>query len=407
MTIISPRKFLPFLIPLLVLTAAFLLLTRIDRLPPPWHDLVEYLPYMLLVTTLLLGYHFNRGRTVLASLLLLAVYAIYRGFPSSHGQDIPGRLLFPAAALLVPINLTLIAFMRERGVLTMAGRIRLGFLAGQAGVLAWLVHYRYEGVDALLNQRFITIPIIANSTIPHLALLATQIGFASIAVRIILHHSSLESGLLGALTAMAIAFNWPLVPHLFPIFTAAAGFILFLALLQDTHNMAFRDDLTGLPSRRALNEHLMELGRQYVVAMLDVDHFKKFNDTYGHDVGDQVLKMVAQKIGDVGGGGKAFRYGGEEFTVIFQRKRLAETLTHLERVRKSVEEYRLLIRGSDRPKEKGEHQRGKGGGQQVAVTISIGIAESSEGKTTPAEVIKAADKALYKAKSNGRNQISR
>ena len=58
--------------------------------------------------------------------------------------------------------------------------------------------------------------------------------------------------------------------------------------------MAFRDELTGLPGRRALNERLQRLPRQYVLAMTDVDHFKKFNDTHGHDVGDEVLKLVAQ-----------------------------------------------------------------------------------------------------------------
>jgi len=76
------------------------------------------------------------------------------------------------------------------------------------------------------------------------------------------------------------------------------------------------------------------MGRRYVIAMLDVDHFKSFNDTYGHDVGDQVLKMVAAKINGVKGGGKPFRYGGEEFTVIFPRRRLAEAIPHLEEVRK-------------------------------------------------------------------------
>ena len=90
-----------------------------------------------------------------------------------------------------------------------------------------------------------------------------------------------------------------------------------IAVLQDTFRMAFRDELTGIPSRRALNERLAALGNRYTIAMLDVDHFKNFNDTYGHDLGDQVLKMVAAHIAGVGGGGKAFRYGGEEFTVLF------------------------------------------------------------------------------------------
>jgi diguanylate cyclase (GGDEF)-like protein len=173
--------------------------------------------------------------------------------------------------------------------------------------------------------------------------------------------------------------------------------------------MAFTDDLTGLPSRRALNEQVMGLGRRYVVAMLDVDHFKRFNDTYGHDVGDQVLKMVGSKIGAVKGGGKPYRYGGEEFTVIFPRKDLKEVTSHLEELRQTIGSYQLWLRGNDRPKdaEAGKAKRGAAGsGKSVSVTISIGVAASGDNMRTPAEVIKAADKALYRAKQRGRNQIA-
>jgi len=171
--------------------------------------------------------------------------------------------------------------------------------------------------------------------------------------------------------------------------------------------MAFRDDLTNLPSRRALNEHLMGLARPYAIAMLDVDHFKRFNDTHGHDVGDQVLKMVGSRIGGVAGGGKPYRYGGEEFTIIFPKKNVADVRPYLEELRKAIAEYRLCLRGSDRPKdqEEGKNHRGKSADQHVSVTISIGVAESSERLRSPAEVIKAADGALYKAKNRGRDQV--
>ena len=146
-----------------------------------------------------------------------------------------------------------------------------------------------------------------------------------------------------------------------------------------------------------------------MVAMVDVDHFKRFNDTYGHDVGDQVLKMVASKIQGVKGGGKPYRYGGEEFMVIFPRKRMVETLTHLEDLRKAIAAYQLWLRSPDRPEKakEGKNRRTGGGGDTaVSVTVSIGVAESEEGHS-PAEIVKAADKALYRAKHKGRNQISK
>jgi GGDEF domain-containing protein len=208
--------------------------------------------------------------------------------------------------------------------------------------------------------------------------------------------------------ALAIAAAKITTPDLPAAFCSAAGLIITLAIIQDSYNMAFRDDLTGLPSRRALNESLHGLGRRYAVAMLDVDHFKRFNDTYGHDVGDQVLKMVAKKMEGVSGGGRAYRYGGEEFTVLFPGKRSADAVPHLEALRKTIEEYRLAIRSDDRPREQkqGEGKRGsKQGTTEVSVTISIGVAESGDGQGSTAEVLKAADKALYRAKSKGRNQV--
>jgi GGDEF domain-containing protein len=172
--------------------------------------------------------------------------------------------------------------------------------------------------------------------------------------------------------------------------------------------MAFRDELTGLPGRRALNERLQRLGRQYVLAMADVDHFKRFNDTHGHDVGDQVLKMVASRLRKIGGGGRAYRYGGEEFTLVFPGRSVEECLPHLEAVRQSVESYALQLRdASSRPKDDrlGRAARGKVSTSQVSVTISIGVAERQGEQRTPDEVIKAADQALYGAKKAGRNCV--
>jgi diguanylate cyclase (GGDEF)-like protein len=190
----------------------------------------------------------------------------------------------------------------------------------------------------------------------------------------------------------------------------AAELMLAIAVLQDTFRMAFRDELTGVPSRRALNEQLAALGSRYAIAMVDVDHFKKFNDTFGHDIGDQVLKMVAARIARVGGGGKAFRYGGEEFTVLFPGQDTEDAIPHLETLREEIESYGMALRGTDRPaRTKGaKRQRGGWRGKNaVSVTVSIGVAERNERSGTPRAVIQAADRALYRAKEKGRNRLSR
>jgi len=142
--------------------------------------------------------------------------------------------------------------------------------------------------------------------------------------------------------------------------------------------------------------------------MADVDHFKSFNDTHGHDVGDQVLKMVASRLRKVGGGGRAYRYGGEEFTLVFPGRSVEQCLPHLEAVRQAIEGYALQLRDANkRPKDdrQGRMARGHSSTAQVSVTISIGVAERQGDQRSPEEVIKAADQALYGAKKAGRNCV--
>ncbi|KAF1013173.1 MAG: Diguanylate cyclase VdcA [Stenotrophomonas maltophilia] len=126
-------------------------------------------------------------------------------------------------------------------------------------------------------------------------------------------------------TAMLLALLclWWMLPRIFlqpalqPALSVAALLLVVAAMLQESFNMAFRDELTGLPGRRAFNTCLQRAGSTFSVAMVDVDHFKHFNDTHGHDAGDDVLRLVAVRLGRVGGGGRAFRHGGEDFALVF------------------------------------------------------------------------------------------
>jgi diguanylate cyclase (GGDEF)-like protein len=140
--------------------------------------------------------------------------------------------------------------------------------------------------------------------------------------------------------------------------------------------------------------------------MVDVDHFKQFNDRYGHDVGDQVLRMVASKLDRVSGGGKAFRYGGEEFAVVFPGQSAKDVMPHLDSLRREVQASCFVLRGADRPKKKPDTPKAQSGPRKaVLVTVSIGVAEREEPKRKPDQVIKAADQALYRAKDAGRNRV--
>ncbi len=159
------------------------------------------------------------------------------------------------------------------------------------------------------------------------------------------------------------------------------------------------DALTGLGNRRALEEDLKTLharsqryGRRYCVAMCDVDHFKAYNDTYGHRAGDEALAAVAARISAmVRSGDDVYRYGGEEFLLVLPEQSLESGLVAVERVRAVVEQLAI------------PHAAGPGG----VLTLSAGIAAFCPGeKTTPADLLVQADAALYRAKSAGRNRVA-
>jgi len=139
--------------------------------------------------------------------------------------------------------------------------------------------------------------------------------------------------------------------------------------------------------------------------MCDVDHFKNFNDTHGHEAGDQVLRMVAAKLSQVPGGGRAFRYGGEEFTLVFADRSAKEALPFAESLREAIAGSGFVLRGPDRPPEKPEQKPEPRSKTAVTISISIGLAERSKSHSTPELVLEAADHALYRAKEAGRNCV--
>jgi diguanylate cyclase (GGDEF)-like protein len=219
-------------------------------------------------------------------------------------------------------------------------------------------------------------------------------------------HAAQLIGLLGLFWALPKTF---ILPFTLNIMCSQVMLMIAAGVAHEAYQMAFRDELTGLPGRRALNERMQRLGRNYVLAMGDVDHFKKFNDTHGHDVGDQVLRLVASKLSRItSGGGKAYRYGGEEFAIVFAAKSIEECIPHLEAIREVIANYEIQLRNPDnRPKDdqQGRQRRGAGPATSVSVTVSIGVAERLPEHRTPEEVLKAADQALYAAKGAGRNCV--
>ena len=115
--------------------------------------------------------------------------------------------------------------------------------------------------------------------------------------------------------------------------------------------------------------------------------------------------MVAARLARVNGGGYPFRYGGEEFTVLFPGKGADEVLPYLDHLRTTIESSRFTLRHPSRPKKRPDSSPKRVGSQRLGVTVSIGVAERGGELGQPDQVLKAADRALYRAKQTGRNRI--
>ena len=407
---------------------------------------------ILAVLVVLLAWRLRRGRLAWATVATWAVAESLLWLGSYGEASVePALVVGLAAAVLLPLHLMAAAWLTEWWVASRAGLVRFGILGAEAGMLALLASAskrpdmntdtdsKSVATDVVLGSaesvltggwHLLADPLRAlhktvESHWPGFSLPgllgseATLDDYALSLIRLLVFGASaalvagalrrrrtpVEAGLLGALVAV---FPATLQADLVLPCFGAAVLVLGVALVENAVRLAFDDGLTGLPARRALEESLGQLGGSYALAMVDIDYFKKLNDRHGHEVGDQVLRKVAARLAKVRGG-QAFRYGGEEFTLVFPGKTAAEAEIAAETVRAAVADEPFTVRSPARPTKtkKGKAKRGQGGGEKsLKVTVSAGVAARSDQRPTPEDVLKAADKALYRAKKAGRNRVA-
>ncbi len=386
--------------------------------------------YAVFAAGLLLAWRFNSSRVLFSLLTLLLAHRAVDFFAVGHVQFGPGRTAVILSALLIPVNFIIFARTRERG---------LNF----AGIAPYLLLLVIESIVFAVwcrpENSLVHRPHSNPAAIP-LWILSSFIAAAAVFVwRFFQTRKPIEPGFVWSAAAIFLWLQFAPIGKMSDAYVATAALILGASLIETSYVLAYHDELTGIRGRRAFNEALLSLDQQYVIAIVDIDHFKKFNDTYGHDVGDQVLCMVASRLSEVTGDGEAFRCGGEEFSIIFRNTSAKDALDHLERLRRVIEKSTFHVRGSDRRAEKNKEREAEKNAEKLAqaardlrasksdrrkpvkkkaslahsnplpdhlsVTVSIGVAESSTRYGQPEQVIQAADQALYRAKHKGRNRV--
>lgn len=368
----------------------------------------QFMPHAIPAAGILLGWRFNRSRLVFALLVIaLSERSLHYFSGGSGGPTDPGRMVYNSVATLLPLNLAALLMVNERGILSPRGIWRMALILIQPLTIILFWRSGYHRPFTCFEYPFFSSSILGQGPLPQPALLSFGLAFLPLFFIRFKRSGAIENGFIWALVSILLGLTLAGPGALRVMYFSTAGLILFISVIETSYSMAFKDELTGLPSRRAMNEALPLLGSRYSVAMIDVDHFKKFNDRYGHDVGDQVLRMIATQLSKVTGGGRVFRYGGEEFSILFPGKGIRQVVPHLEQMRRSVAFSGFVVRSRRRPNTRPEKPLSLAiSKKKVSLTVSIGVAERKETQTTPQQVIKSADKALYRAKREGRNRIS-
>lgn len=359
-------------------------------------------PYAALAAVALLAWRFQRSRIVAAAAALAMVHAL---LPRTSAED-ARTAMHLAVALLAPA-LAVVGMMADRRIGAGRGALQIAVPLGAAAA-GWALLAEPARLAAWAARPLVPAVWTGWTAVPQAAIASALLGLVVLAWLALRRRRALEAGLFWCALAGSVAAGAPAETVARGVWMLAAALALAIALVETAYALAFRDELTDLPGRRALNGLLASVRPPYSVAIVDVDRFKQFNDRYGHDVGDQVLRMVAARLAAVGGGGRAFRSGGEEFTLVFPGSTAEQAMPHLEAVRRTVADAKFVMRGTLRPTgAKGAAKRGRASaaGRQLRVTVSIGVARCADRQTTPDHVVKSADKAMYRAKQGGRNRV--
>jgi diguanylate cyclase (GGDEF)-like protein len=428
----------PLLIPAVLITFSAFIIWKWPHLGHKVNQIKELkallvilpvLPYAICFTGIIMGWRYGNTGMMLASFALAISYLVVGRFnPGNPLAGLTGPSVLETVAFLFPLNLAVFTLLTKRRIFTSTGVLCVFLVMLQICAVILLCSTPASPGSLLLHKINSVSPdsakkltklltglrsflhddsFFGNEHVSTPSILAYCFAFVFVLIRFLLKRDVILAGFLGALvgTFIAIAADTPQPSSM--IYFSAAGLMLIITSIEASFTLAYVDDLTGLPGRRSLNQSLVNLGKKYAIAMIDVDHFKKFNDRYGHKTGDQVLKMIASKLRNISGGAKVFRYGGEEFTAIFPGKDAEEAVPYLEKYRRTVEYSPFVVRGKTRRRGTSKN-RGKtklSGLKRAKVTVSIGIAAPDKNLTDPETVLKAADRALYRAKKAGRNRV--
>ncbi|MBI4817721.1 MAG: GGDEF domain-containing protein [Deltaproteobacteria bacterium] len=354
-----------------------------------------------------LGLRINQSKVAIGSAAFAVAFLLVDGrtlfgLPEGHARE---REL--AIAVSLPLIIGILGQLPEQRVLSVQTAVR-GFVCVLLPAFATRLAIHGVSGDTTLTPFFDWLHLPELAALPLLGLVLVT------AIQSDPHVRAFQAGQATSLLVMLFGFERSLaggsVDTIAVAFTVGVA-IQIAAMLGVWWRKVYIDELTEVPNRRALNEYLRTLGERFAIAMVDIDFFKKFNDTYGHAEGDNVLRYVARHLAD-NASGRVFRYGGEEFCLVYRGRRAEEVFETVDTMRDGLAKRTFVVRAPAKSKlpqkrrtsTKKDRGRPAGNKTQLSVTISVGLA-SKKGQKNVDAVMEAADMLLYRAKDQGRNQV--
>ncbi len=362
---------------------------------------LEFFPYFFFLITAFLSLKIQKTQIFFISLFYVIIYSYF-----AFGGTIPQKFL----TFLLPLVLTWITmlktvrFFSRHTLFQVVGIFVVCALGYYVSIYLAEPHAKFlvnfvKNMQAAAWMKFWKLPSLMFFFIPFLFLISLNF-----------RHKALDlffpASWLSLLPILYAINQYPtLSKDQFAVLFSGVGLLILYSMYQYFISKVYKDELTGALNRRALDERLETLHDEYTIAMMDVDHFKQFNDTYGHKEGDNVLRYVAlyltQKLST-----PVYRYGGEEFCAIFENTDPVKVKQQLAELCECLSKKKFFIRRSDRDEPKPKKKVPIKSKISVYITISIGMSTKGDGSEgTPDDIRKDADMALYKAKDNGRNQV--
>ena len=351
----------------------------------------------------LLGLLVRRGRLALGLIVLaLSDRALVH---------LDSRAIFDVVAVLLPLNLAVIAWLDEASLHSTRGASRLAVVIVEAGVVGLLQRPGFSPVGAWLDQPLLFPDLREWTVLPQLGLLAFAAALGLVLTRFLVDGRPFAAAAGWAVVASFLALDGTSAGNPVSVHFATAGLLLLVGASWERPRGAHIDEVTGLSGSLGLNKALERLPRHYTLASVEIDDFRAFRDEHGSEAARRMLRRVGDELKKIGGGGRPFYCGAHTFAVLFRRTSSTAATGHLNAVRRRIEAASVDVRIPERPRPAGQpasrtDRPTRVVERTVSVTISAGVAEPENGHADPHEVLRAAEAALGRAKEAGQNRVS-